>query len=56
METVSIFQYGHSSGLNEKVDEWLEENKNTILEIVDIEYQQYENVYVAIIRYIEKEA
>ena len=53
MKTVSIFQYGDGSGLNDKIAEWIRDNENNIAEIIDIEYQQYENVYVATIRYIE---
>lgn len=53
MKTVSIYQYGDGADLNDKVAEWIKENENNLVEIIDIEYQQYDNVYVATIRYIE---
>lgn len=53
MKTVSFYQYGDGSELNDKVVEWIKENENKIVEIIDIEFQQYDNVFVATIRYIE---
>lgn len=43
------------SNLEEKVDEWIRENEEDILEIVDIEYTQEGSVYFAIVTYFERE-
>ncbi len=39
--------------LKEKVAEWIRENEDYILEIVDIEYTQKDNIYIATITYID---
>lgn len=43
------------SSLKDKVDQWIGENEEDILEIVDIEYTQEGKVYFAIVTYIERE-
>jgi hypothetical protein len=51
MKHVSMVDYYDGSSLEDKVDEWISENEANILEIIDIEYTQHGNVYLAIITY-----
>lgn len=55
MKHVSMVDYYDGSSLEEKVNEWILENEETLLEIIDIEYTQHGNVYLAIITYEERE-
>lgn len=43
------------SSLRDKVDQWISENEEDILEMVDIEYTQEGTIYFAIVTYIERE-
>lgn len=52
---MSFVSYEDGSHLKGKVDDWISDNEEDILEIVDIEYTQEGNVYVAIVSYIERE-
>lgn len=54
MKHVTILENVYVSGLKEKVERWIEKNKDEILEIIDIEYQQYGSMYSATITYEEK--
>lgn len=39
--------------LKEKVAEWIRENEECILEIIDIEYSQNGSIYIATITYLD---
>ena len=54
MKYVSMVDYDDGSSLEEKVNEWILENEDTLLEIIDIEYTQHGNIYLAIITYEER--
>lgn len=49
-----MVDYDDGSSLEEKVNKWILENEDTLLEIIDIEYTQYGNIYLAIITYEER--
>lgn len=53
MKHMYIVDYDGST-LKEKVDQWIGENEESILEIVDIEYTQEGSIYFAIVTYIER--
>lgn len=55
MKYMSMVDYYDGSSLKTKVDEWTSENESSIESIIDIEYTQYGNIYVAIITYEERE-
>lgn len=55
MKYMYIVDYQDGSTLREKVNEWIEENEENILEIIDIEYNQEGNLYFAIVSYLERE-
>ncbi|MBZ2174425.1 hypothetical protein K8M07_04105 [Schnuerera sp. xch1] len=55
MKHVTIMEYGDSSTIEEKVDEWILENEDSVLEIIDIEYIENGNTYLATITYEERE-
>ena len=55
MKYISMVDYNDGSSLKEKVDEWILENESYVKNIIDIEYTQYGNIYVAIITYEERE-
>lgn len=55
MKHVSMVDYNDGSSLRDKVDEWILENESKVLEIIDIEYTQHGNIYLAIITYEERE-
>lgn len=55
MKHVSMVDYKDGSSLEEKVNQWILENEDILLEIIDIEYTQHGNVYLAIITYEERE-
>lgn len=55
MKHVSILEIGDGSTVEEKVNQWILENEDSILEIIDIEYIENGNMYVATITYEEKE-
>lgn len=54
MKHVTMMENGYGSGLKEKVQHWIDEHKDEIIEVVDIEYQQYGSMYSATITYEEK--
>lgn len=39
--------------LKERVAEWIRDNEDDILEIIDIEYSQKGNLYIATITYLD---
>lgn len=53
MKHAAFIQEGDGSQLKKKVEEWIEENRDNILEIVDIEYEESGNVYYATITYLD---
>lgn len=53
MKHASFVQYGDGSELKEKVENWIAENKDRILEIVDIEYTDNDGVFIATITYFD---
>ncbi len=55
MKHVTILEYGDSSTIEEKVNQWISENESSILEIIDIEYIENGNMYLATITYEERE-
>lgn len=54
MKHAYIARYKDGSSIKEEVEIWIEENKDAIDEIVDIEYSQEGDVYMGIIIYLEK--
>ena len=54
MKYVSMIDYDDGSSLEEKINEWIVENEDTLLEIIDIEYKQHGNIYLATITYEER--
>lgn len=54
MKHASIIEKGDSSAVEEKVNQWILENEDSILEIIDIEYIENGDIYVAIITYEER--
>lgn len=53
MKHAAFVQYEDGSKLKEKVAEWIRDNEENILEIIDIEYTQRDSVYIATITYID---
>jgi low affinity Fe/Cu permease len=53
MKHAAFVQYDDDSKLKEKVEEWIRENEDNILEIVDIEYAQKDSIYIATITYLD---
>jgi len=54
MKHVTILGYDGDTAIEEKVNQWIAENESTILEIIDIEYIENGNMYIATITYEEK--
>lgn len=54
MKHAYIAQYMDGSTIKEEVEAWIEDNKDYIDEIVEIEYSQEGNIYMGIITYLEK--
>lgn len=54
MKFKSFVSYEEGSHLEEEVKDWINSNEENILEIVDIEYNQEGNIYIAIVTYREK--
>ena len=46
-------QYGDSSELKGKVQEWIRDNEDKILKVVDIEYTERNSVFLATITYLD---
>lgn len=55
MKHMSIVEYNDGTGLKDKVDSWIAENEEKILEVIEVEYEQHGNLFVATITYIERE-
>lgn len=55
MKHISMVDYGDGSSLEEKVNQWILSNEENLLEIIDIEYDQHGNMYIATITYLERE-
>jgi len=53
MKHTSFFTYDDGSNLKEKVSEWIRDNKENIVEIINIEYSQRESLYIATITYVD---
>lgn len=56
MKFMYIVEEGNGATLREKVNQWIDENEDIILEIVDIEYNQEGNIYFAIVSYLERKS
>ncbi|SCG83120.1 hypothetical protein DW1_1549 [Proteiniborus sp. DW1] len=54
MKHMTILEYNDGSGLTDKVQRWVSENEDQILEIVDVEYSQHGNIFIATITYEER--
>jgi len=55
MKHVTILDYGDGSTLEEKVSQWIAENEESILEVIDVEYIENGNMYLATITYEERQ-
>lgn len=55
MKFMYIVAEGDGETIRAKVDRWIGENEENILEIVDIEYNQEGIIYFAIVSYFERE-
>lgn len=53
MKHVGFVQQGDGSQLQDKVERWIEENRENILEIIDIEYEQNGDIYTATITFLD---
>lgn len=54
MKHMTIVEYNDGSGLTEKVQRWISENEEQILEIIDVEYSQHGNIFLATITFEER--
>ncbi|WP_157752606.1 hypothetical protein [Schnuerera ultunensis] len=54
MKHVSMADYGDGSSLEERVNEWILTNEEKLLEVIDIEYIQQGDMYLATITYLER--
>ena len=53
MKHTAFIQEDNGKELEEKVIAWIAENKDRVLEIIDIEYGQSENIHFVIITYLD---
>ena len=53
MKHTTFIQYGDSSELKGKVQEWIRDNEDKILKVIDIEYTERDYVYIATITYLD---
>ena len=53
MKHIAFISEKDGSSLKEKVEEWKEENKDLIIEIVDVEYSENADVYYATVTYLD---
>lgn len=53
MKHAAFIQKGENSQLKSKVEEWIKENKDQILEIIDIEYEEDGDIFTATITYLD---
>jgi len=51
---MTIVEYNDGSRLTEKVQRWISENEEQILEIIDVEYSQHGNIFLATITFEER--
>lgn len=51
---MTFLEYEDGSGLKDKVANWVAENEEEILEIIDIEYSQHGNIYIATVTFEER--
>lgn len=54
MKHMTLLEYDDGSGLKDKVNKWIGENEDNILEIIDIEYTQHGNLFMAMITFEER--
>ena len=54
MKHITIVQNGIADGLKERAQLWIEENKDNIQEIIDIDYSGYGDFYTVTITYVER--
>ncbi|WP_202711526.1 hypothetical protein [Sporosalibacterium faouarense] len=54
MKHITMLENEYASGLKEKVETWIREHNDEILEIIDIEYEKYGGMLSATITYEEK--
>ncbi len=55
MKHMYIVDYDDGAMLKGKVEDWIGENEESILEIIDIDYSQQGNLYLAVVTYLERE-
>lgn len=55
MKHVTLLENEYGSDLKDKVQTWVDEHRDEILEIIDIEYEQYGGMYSATITYEENQ-
>lgn len=53
MKHAAFVQHGDGEKLKLKVEKWIEENRESILEIIDIEYEQNGDIYTATITFLD---
>lgn len=53
MKFTTFYQQENDNGLKEKVEEWIRNNEDNILEIIGVEYEYANNTYIAIITYLD---
>lgn len=56
MKHMTIVDYSDGLDLKGKVYDWISENEEKILEIIDIEYENSGNIYYATVTYVERES
>ncbi|WP_176967827.1 hypothetical protein [Proteiniborus ethanoligenes] len=54
MKHMTFLEYDDGTGLKDKVAKWIAENEDGILEIIDIEYSQHGNIYMATVTFEER--
>ncbi|MDR7857833.1 hypothetical protein [Tissierella sp.] len=55
MKHMYIIDYDDGAILKEKVEDWICKNEESILELIDIDYSQQGNLYLAVVTYLERE-
>ncbi len=53
MKYAAFIEKNDKVKLEDKVGKWIKENRDTILEIVDIEYEEKDNTFCATIVYLD---
>ncbi|WP_425447955.1 hypothetical protein [Dethiothermospora halolimnae] len=54
MKHVTIVDNTDGNTLNDLINNWIEEHEEEILEVIDIDYQQYGSMYTATVTYEER--